>query len=632
MNPPATPTIVMTFLVRDEEEIIADNIWYHYFQGISAFIIMDNLSKDRTPQIIAELSKIIPIDYIQQSGDDYNQSQWVTTMARRAVSQYGADWIINNDADEFWHASRGRLIDVIRDIPPHIGAINVSRVNAVPSYKGSAPSKARTSPRESMLFDAQSTNSLGMALPSKCFHRGSPGAVVAQGNHSVAGVPGGVVDSKDLIIYHFPYQNYAHYCNKILLGGQAYERNTDLPRTTGQTWRKGYDDLQAGRLPEFWSNISYDASRSEYECLRGRFVRDASLAKALLESDHLRGRVIRKNAQQALANKTEVFVSNKAETLLGQLDSFSEAEKFQRPLYQNLPFFLSGARRQQERILDIGKDPDYSVDLDDFRNIASLAPSNPGLAEFAVAALQAAEPVSSQMLRAYLQDKHVVLHVSCEKFVDKARWSRSSFRAIDSEVVNIIVIGRRDCQPDDAVNWNFEYRDRMLVVPTPDSYEMLHRKVLHTLFILSCLGSVRTVTKIDDSLRLADGKLFLETLDTVSKSGAGGAGRLVGARRHAMQVHGWHIGKCSDPGLEARGYSYPLPRDYPAGGYGYVLTQEGMAACAQMYLSMKEFINMPAVGLEDVCVGHAFYAADMKLRDVSDEQHLLALPGLRLVE
>lgn len=56
--------LVMTLLVRDEEDIIADNIRFHADQGVDAFIVMDNLSTDRTPDILHELSHSHRIVYL----------------------------------------------------------------------------------------------------------------------------------------------------------------------------------------------------------------------------------------------------------------------------------------------------------------------------------------------------------------------------------------------------------------------------------------------------------------------------------------------------------------------------------------------------------------------------------------
>ncbi|CAN0558014.1 unnamed protein product, partial [Ectocarpus sp. 8 AP-2014] len=165
-----------------------------------------------------------------------------------------------------------------------------------------------------------------------------------------------------------------------------------------------------------------------------------------------------------------------------------------------------------------------------------------------------------------------------------------------------------------------------------DSYEGLHQKLFYAYMVLDLLTQPEMVIKIDDNILLKDGERFGACLDRVAQKGAAYAGRRVGTRRHQDQWHGWHLSKCADPLVEARGYQYPLPRDYAAGGYGYVLNREGLAACGYMYLAMKEFFAMPVVGLEDACVGHAIYAQRLELLDISQGYGILAMPGLMTKE
>ena len=93
--------LVMTILVKDEADIIEANIRTHASLGVDAFAIMDNNSIDGTREILAKLQKEFEILIIDEVGD-YNQAKWMKSLAKVAKEQLKADWVINNDADEFW--------------------------------------------------------------------------------------------------------------------------------------------------------------------------------------------------------------------------------------------------------------------------------------------------------------------------------------------------------------------------------------------------------------------------------------------------------------------------------------------------------------------------------------------------
>ena len=99
----------MTLLVRDEIDIIRLNIEFHLNRGVDFIIATDNNSADGTREVLAEYEALGLVHLIDEPGHDYAQAHWVSRMAFLARDTYNADWILNNDADEFWCPQHGDL-------------------------------------------------------------------------------------------------------------------------------------------------------------------------------------------------------------------------------------------------------------------------------------------------------------------------------------------------------------------------------------------------------------------------------------------------------------------------------------------------------------------------------------------
>jgi Glycosyl transferase family 2 len=270
----------MTLLARDEEDILAANLDFHLAQGVDFFIVTDNLSVDGTRGIIERYVRRGLALYLHEPADDFAQFRWVTRMARLASIRYGADWVINSDADEFWlpEAGSGTIKEALAALPRGIEALKVPRTNFIPAGELCAGFFAE----RMRLRERQSYNSLGDPLPPKVCHLGFDDVEVDQGNHHVAHggvhlppVPG------PLRILHYPVRSYRQFENKIIHGGAAYARNRELSPNVGKTWRRLYEIWQEGGLREWYSQQLLSDAEIDDRLRRGDLLYDDSVLEVL---------------------------------------------------------------------------------------------------------------------------------------------------------------------------------------------------------------------------------------------------------------------------------------------------------------------------------------------------------------
>jgi hypothetical protein len=269
--------LLMTLLVRDEEDILEAILDYSFYQGVDFVLVTDNLSEDRTPQILERYARHQRLAWRRETDDDYAQRKWVTSMARAAATDYGADWVINSDADEFWWPIEGSLKSVLEAVPPDVGGVAVPRYNFIPMPEvDNRPFYERMTVRMT-----NSVHADGAPLGPKAVHRAHPKIWVSQGNHRVKGDGlGPVVPTVSLEILHFPMRSYTQFENKIINGGRAYLRNTDKA-LFGRHWRKLYETYLAGQLADYYAD-NIPAPEDVTKGLReGRYVEDTRIRDTL---------------------------------------------------------------------------------------------------------------------------------------------------------------------------------------------------------------------------------------------------------------------------------------------------------------------------------------------------------------
>jgi Glycosyl transferase family 2 len=175
--------IVMTLKVRDEEDILADNLRFHRAQGVDFFVVTDNGSTDATPEILSRYADAGLVDVVREPSEDFHElgQEWVTRMARAAASDHGADWVVHGDADEFWWPLRGTLRETLDATPDRYGAVIGARAEFVARPPAPGHWSERLIVRERRAL-----------LRPKVAHRGDPNAIVLhRGGHDVAFVGAG---------------------------------------------------------------------------------------------------------------------------------------------------------------------------------------------------------------------------------------------------------------------------------------------------------------------------------------------------------------------------------------------------------------------------------------------------------
>src|SRR3954453_12067713 len=113
----------MIYKVRDEADIIEENLRFHRAQGVDFFVIADTGSTDGTLEILEryERAGLARLERVEggMKGLKRGGEEEITRTAR----EMGVDWVIHNDADEFWWPASGNLKATFESIPEPFGMV-----------------------------------------------------------------------------------------------------------------------------------------------------------------------------------------------------------------------------------------------------------------------------------------------------------------------------------------------------------------------------------------------------------------------------------------------------------------------------------------------------------------------------
>jgi hypothetical protein len=247
--------VVLTLLVRDEEDIVDAQLAFHLNAGVDFVIATDNRSSDSTGEILRSYERAGYLHLIQEPADDFRESEWVTHMARLAATEYRADWVLNTSADEFWWPRAGSLKEVLAAIPSRYDAARAFVRNFPPRPDDGTPFYERMTARLSPSAPILDPSSPFVPYGKVVFRAGTD-VVVSRGGHELHNRAVVLRGWYPIEVLHFPIRTRAQLGRKAANLTGAFERSA---RGYGTAYHgRAHGAEQRGQLDAYFDTLAVD--------------------------------------------------------------------------------------------------------------------------------------------------------------------------------------------------------------------------------------------------------------------------------------------------------------------------------------------------------------------------------------
>lgn len=247
--------LVLTLLVKNEADIIIDNIFYHYAQGVDFIIVTDNGSTDGTLELLVALDKAGVVKLLER-GPEYYQEKYVNEMGRLAKDKYGATILIHSDGDEFWTSLNGKnLKTTFTKSKQEALSVYWQHVLPTPAYIDQIFPQAEmnvvTKPIISDDLEKETINKSIFVFkypPKVIFSIKNSFHEVMKGNHMLIDGTDSP-DTNSIFIYHFAFRSSEQFKKKVITAGKAFEVIKTAPKTA---WyhKRWYQAYKKGKIAQ----------------------------------------------------------------------------------------------------------------------------------------------------------------------------------------------------------------------------------------------------------------------------------------------------------------------------------------------------------------------------------------------
>lgn len=279
----------MTLVVKNEEDILENNICFHLNNGVDFIYAIDNGSSDGTTDILEKYRKLGFLSYRIETSKEWKQDVWTSELSNKALNLYGATHVIHSDADEFWYTKSGNIKNVIKNadvmfvpvlnyIPPTI--VNQNKM----MFERFKYVVTKTTPCPGEVGKRESHNLLFYEYPRKVLTK-SKFVNIGRGNDTVLYKGRYKIENiscEDLVIHHFPIRSYSEFEKKVIRTGSGYEK-TKTDDSTGwhaKSWYKIYKD---GNLHDEYDKLSLKNKKVK-KFLKEGVIENAHIPESISES------------------------------------------------------------------------------------------------------------------------------------------------------------------------------------------------------------------------------------------------------------------------------------------------------------------------------------------------------------
>lgn len=250
----------MIMLVRNEADVIDSQIAFHLSAGVDFFVVMDHGSTDGTTETLERHERAGRLHLIRQESELLLDGEWRNDMARLAATEFGADWVIPSDADEFWWPRGGDFEQVLVAVPKRYGVVTCLWRD-FPYRPGESFFAERMTARLSLrapLNDEEGPYHVNM----KVAFRADPDVRLQGGQHDVERhARPRLRDWYPIEVLHLPVRSRAQCEQKFAAAGAGKARAAEagrLDRALSRHRAAGYAAFREGRFDEWLGRWTVD--------------------------------------------------------------------------------------------------------------------------------------------------------------------------------------------------------------------------------------------------------------------------------------------------------------------------------------------------------------------------------------